>query len=175
MDVTVVMEDSIFAWEHPRIVAPWGNSAPTQWNALHFCLEVGSTLHLPGQQTLTASWLPAVPETLERILAGRDDPSSEVHLDAIGCQSEQSVHVSFRSKGMRYQPLGCAYDRTLKKCLIDQKVPQFERDRLPIIQNDQGELIWVPGLPPSEQGRVTPGTKKLLRLTYLKTLHSFKV
>jgi tRNA(Ile)-lysidine synthase len=155
-----------------ELVPPCSAPAKSGWSTLRFRLDSGSVLCFPGGNILQATWNHATPDTLQPVLEAHDDPDTAVHLDAGQCSAGSSILVGFRNQGMRYQPLGCTRSRSLKRYLIDQKIPHFERDRLPVIQNSRNDLLWVPGLPPSEAGRVTGDTKLLLRLTYRKTSHS---
>jgi tRNA(Ile)-lysidine synthase len=71
------------------------------------------------------------------------------------------LYVRSRMAGDRFQPLGMNHDKKLKSFLIDEHVPVYERDRLPLLC-DQERIIWVVGRRLSEAVRVTPVTKRLL-------------
>ncbi len=61
---------------------------------------------------------------------------------------EGNLYVRNRADGDRYTYGGMT--RKLKKLLCDKKIPQEERDRIPIICDDTG-ILWVPGFPPREK------------------------
>ena len=61
--------------------------------------------------------------------------------------------VRNRRPGDRIQPLGCPYRRRLKELFIDHRVPQRERDRIPLLQVGD-DLAWVPGITIHERFRL---------------------
>jgi tRNA(Ile)-lysidine synthetase-like protein len=63
------------------------------------------------------------------------------------------VTVRNRRPGDRIRPLGCGHNRRLKDVLIDRRVPQSERDRLPLLFVDN-RLAWVPGVTIADSFRV---------------------
>jgi tRNA(Ile)-lysidine synthase len=75
----------------------------------------------------------------------------------------QDVHVRTRRPGDRLQPLGSVYTKKLKAFLIDAKIPQALRDRLPLVVTSTG-IAWVAGVRPAEWAKVTPATRAILRL-----------
>lgn len=79
--------------------------------------------------------------------------------------------VRARRSGDRIQPLGMQRAKTLKRFLIDRKVPREERDRLPLVLDAGGEIIWIPGVEISEKVRLTPGVPEeayLLRMVEME-------
>ncbi|HWR43507.1 tRNA lysidine(34) synthetase TilS [Sporomusa sp.] len=72
-----------------------------------------------------------------------------------------------RLPGDRFRPLGLNGSKKLKEFFIDSKVPEPERDSVPVI-SDQQEIIWIAGYRQSEHGRITSNTKKILQLTITK-------
>lgn len=64
------------------------------------------------------------------------------------------VTVRNRRPGDRLQPLGAAGSRRLKEVLIDRRVPQEERDRIPLLCV-QGRIAWVPGITIDQRFRIT--------------------
>jgi len=66
--------------------------------------------------------------------------------------------VRSRRDGDRLRPLGAPGQRKLQDVLVDRKVPRQERDRLPIVTDAHGRIVWVAGITIAEEGRVrTPG------------------
>ena len=59
--------------------------------------------------------------------------------------------------------------KKLKKLLIDAKIPRETRASLPIFTAN-GQIFWVGGLRQAAWGRVTPETKRIVRLTLRQTL-----
>ncbi|MDF2875824.1 MAG: tilS [Sporomusa sp.] len=72
-----------------------------------------------------------------------------------------------RRPGDRFRPFGLNGSKKLKEFFIDTKVPEHQRDSVPVI-SDQQEIIWVAGYRQGEHGRITGNTKKILQLTITK-------
>jgi tRNA(Ile)-lysidine synthase len=90
------------------------------------------------------------------------DVAHEAIIDA-----ERAVGVlSVRSArpGDRFYPLGAPGSRKLKEIYIDLQVPSRERPTTPLVVCDE-RIIWVCGLVVSEEVKVTPATKRFLRLS----------
>ena len=75
--------------------------------------------------------------------------------------------VRRRKEGDRISPLGAQGHKKIKDLFIDKKIPARERDMIPIVaMNDQP--IWVTGICMDSRVKVTPGTKKILKLSLRK-------
>lgn len=72
--------------------------------------------------------------------------------------------VRTRQPGDRFRPLGLGGSKKLKEFFIDNKIPEAERDCVPLI-TDQQEIIWVAGWRQSEHGKVSDNTQKKLQLS----------
>ena len=72
---------------------------------------------------------------------------------ALPLRPGERVTIRNRRPGDRIRPLGCAHSRRLKDVLIDRRVPQPERDRLPLLFA-RGRLAWVPGVTIADAFRV---------------------
>ena len=65
--------------------------------------------------------------------------------------------------GDRFQPLGMQGSRKLQDFLTDEKIPQAQRDKLPIVTYEN-EIIWIPGYTVSERWKVTSRDDPSLQL-----------
>ena len=74
-----------------------------------------------------------------------------------------------RRDGDRFHPFGMRGTKKLKDLLIDAKIPQQERGRVPVLMNGD-EIIWVVGYRTSEPFKVRAETKRRLYLSYLKSV-----
>ena len=74
-----------------------------------------------------------------------------------------------RRDGDRFHPFGMRGTKKLKNLLIDAKIPQQERERVPVLVNGD-EIIWVVGYRTSEPFKIRPETKRRLYLNYLKSV-----
>ncbi|MCG8620882.1 MAG: tRNA lysidine(34) synthetase TilS [Proteobacteria bacterium] len=70
-----------------------------------------------------------------------------------------------RRDGDRFQPFGMQGTKKLKDLLIDAKVPQQERERVPVLMS-KDEIIWVVGYRTSEPSKIRAETKRRLYLSY---------
>ena len=70
-----------------------------------------------------------------------------------------SLHLRNRRPGDRFHPLGAPGSRKLKDYLIDAKIPQSDRDRIPLLVDELG-IICVLGYIISERVRVKPETRE---------------
>ena len=70
---------------------------------------------------------------------------------------------NFRS-GDRFVPLGMRGRKKIKDFFIDLKIPSDKRAEIPILVCDD-VVIWVCGLRIDDRFKITPHTKKVLRIT----------
>ncbi len=57
--------------------------------------------------------------------------------------------------------------KSLKSFLVDQKIPRTERDRLPLLAEDD-HILWVVGYRISEYYKVTENTKRILEVQFIR-------
>ncbi len=76
------------------------------------------------------------------------------------------IYIRSRRAGDTYRYGGIT--RKVKKLLCDAKIPQSERDTLPVISDDKG-ILWIPGFP-LRDGTAADGEPSLT-LTYFKHRH----
>jgi tRNA(Ile)-lysidine synthase len=91
---------------------------------------------------------------------GEPDPYSEAWLDPGKVCTPLEVRA--RRPGDRYRPFGMKGHRKLKDVMNQLRVPPRERDRWPLIA-DQEEIVWVPGLRPAKKPK--PGSSKVLKVS----------
>ena len=65
------------------------------------------------------------------------------------------LRVRNRRAGDRIRPLGAPGHRKLQDLLVDRKVPREDRDRVPVVVDAGGRILWVAGLAIAEECRVT--------------------
>jgi len=120
-------------------------------------LDVPGTVEAPrGGWTVTAEGPMATPATLAGVPA-------QVVIDASALGSH--LIVRYRRPGDRLHPLGASGRRKVQDVLVDRKVPRDDRDTVPIVTTETGEIIWVAGQVLAEPFRVTPLTKSVVILT----------
>jgi tRNA(Ile)-lysidine synthase len=62
--------------------------------------------------------------------------------------------VRSRQPGDRFRPFGAPGSRKLQDLLVDRKVPRAGRDRVPLIVDREGRIVWVVGLAIADDMRV---------------------
>lgn len=70
-----------------------------------------------------------------------------------------------RAEGDRCRPLGAPGGAKLSDLLINRKLPEESRDSLPVVLAGD-EILWVPGIPPSDAHRLDGPCGGALRLTW---------
>lgn len=124
-------------------------------------LEGEHGLQVPGETALPgwlvhAQLLDTVPEG-----APGGDTLAYLDLEALG----GPLTVRARRPGDRFQPLGMEGQRKLQDFLVDQKVPRSWRDRVPLVVSPRG-TAWVVGYRIAQWARVTPETRRVLKLSF---------
>ncbi len=82
-------------------------------------------------------------------------------LDAEACGDR--LWLRRRRPGDRFQPLGLSRPKKLQDFFVDAHVSRRERDRVPLVCGNRG-IAWVVGQRPAEWAKVTPTTRRVLRL-----------
>lgn len=77
-----------------------------------------------------------------------------------------NIIIRKRRNGDKITPLGMKGNKKLKSLFIDMKIPQEERDLVPIIQFDE-DIAWVVPMKMSEKFKVKQSTKKILKIEVL--------
>lgn len=72
--------------------------------------------------------------------------------------------IRSRAPGDRFIPLGMKFHKKLKEFFIDEKVPKFERDMVPVLE-DKEKLFWVVGHRIDERVKCDESTSHFLQIT----------
>jgi tRNA(Ile)-lysidine synthase len=89
------------------------------------------------------------------------DGRHAVLLDADACGDQ--LWLRRRRPGDRFHPLGLARPKKLQDFFVDAHVPREERDAVPLLCAGRG-IAWVVGQRPAEWAKVTPATRRVLRV-----------
>ncbi len=76
----------------------------------------------------------------------------------------KSIVVRSRRPGDRLRPIGMAGRKKLQDVFVDRKVRRADRDRVPVVTDRQGQIVWVAGHVLAEDFKVTDGTKAVIIL-----------
>ena len=74
--------------------------------------------------------------------------------------------VRTKIEGDHYKPLGSSGEKKLSKMMSDAKWTDDHKRYTPVVTNLNGEILWVPGLPPAESYKITKLTRRVIHLTY---------
>ncbi len=80
-------------------------------------------------------------------------------------QTGDKLVVRPRRTGDRFQPLGLSQPKKLGKFMIDTKIPQAWRERIPIVCSPE-QILWVVGWRIDDRVKVTDTTKQILCLEF---------
>ncbi len=98
----------------------------------------------------------------DRIESGKSQITEDREVEVADADRVQfPLHVRGRHPGDRFAPLGLGGEKKLKDFYIDERVPFYERDSIPLLC-DRQKIIWVVGLRLSDTVRVTSETKRVL-------------
>lgn len=73
------------------------------------------------------------------------------------------LELRSRREGDRFVPLGSGTSVKLKDFLINERVPYFDRGRLPLLC-DREKIVWIVGVRLSDEVRVTGTTRRFLSM-----------
>jgi tRNA(Ile)-lysidine synthase len=68
-----------------------------------------------------------------------------------------------RRNGDTFVPFGMDHKKKVKELFIDEKVPFWERDAIPIISDVEG-IIWIAGMRRGAVAKVDENTKQILKI-----------
>ncbi|WP_068769945.1 tRNA lysidine(34) synthetase TilS [Termitidicoccus mucosus] len=137
----------------------WETAAPASLPA-----QAGCVLFLPDGATIAAQEVVISQGLRGRILAGKFEPSHEVYVSLE--ESMPPFVVRPWLPGDRYRPLGAPGSAKLHDLFINRKIPAGSRLSLPVVCDARGRIVWVPGLPPAEEVKISNSSSVGLRLTY---------
>ena len=152
--VTLVLKDSIL----------WLSEVVEEEIVPRISLELEYTYTLPGGKVLEAKKIAMTEGLRVKILGGGVDSRERVYVDA----SKVKFPLAVRGweAGDFYHKLGAKGSKKLQDHFVDGQIPQERRHQLPLIIDGEGNIIWVPGLPPSEKAKIENKTNQALQLTY---------
>lgn len=125
-------------------------------------LEGEFRLNVPGETKLPGWRVEAA--IVERAEMGEADDFT-AYFDPAKVGEEISVRA--RRRGDRFQPQGLDQPKKLGEFMIDAKIPQAWRRGIPLVCSGK-QIIWVVGWRLGERAKVSPYTKRVLRLRFEK-------
>lgn len=120
------------------------------------------TLFFPNNKVLHLEKHPYSEALFSQVVHGKFDHRNVVILDA-DCVKFPLIVRNWQA-GDRYCPMGKMSEKKLKDLFIDNKIQK--KNDIPVICNSMGDIVWVPGLPPASQAKITASTKMCIFLFY---------
>lgn len=123
--------------------------------ALEMTLEEGS-YPLPGTNFV-----------LEVKITGKNPGEIHKNIMTMVCDYDKIKHnvaIRPRKTGDRYRPCGFCGTKTIKKMMIDRKIPAHLRDHLPVVLCGE-DILWCAGLPGADWAKTDKTTNRLLIMT----------
>ena len=74
------------------------------------------------------------------------------------------LKVRNRRAGDKFAPLGLNGSKKIKDYFIDKKVKKSERDKIPLVVDNNGLIIWIAGYHINEKAKITKETDNILKL-----------
>ena len=115
---------------------------------------------IPGETALPG-WLVKTTVLQEPADTGENSYSARFDLDKI----DGELSVRPRRPGDRFQPLGMSQTKKLQDFMVDARIPQAWRDRVPLVCSSE-QILWVVGWRIDDRVKVTEATKRILRLEF---------
>ena len=146
----------IFSIEYDRYLLTQDREALSPFSPL----EGEFPLKLPGE-TLLPGWRIETNIISREQMTEKDDFTAYLDLD----KTSDKLTVRGRKRGDRFQPLGMSQPKKLGEFMIDAKIPQAWRGRIPIVCSPQ-HILWVVGWRIDDRVKVTENTKQVLCLKF---------
>lgn len=126
-------------------------------------LETEARLSIPGKTSLLGWAIEAAIITPSEA----EDEGEEAGFTACFDFDKTGDKLTLRRRlpGDRFQPLGMSQPKKLNEFMIDARVPQAWRQRIPIVTSLE-QIIWVVGWRIDERVKVTQTTKRVLCLKF---------
>jgi len=80
-------------------------------------------------------------------------------------QLEGAIFNRFRRQGDRLRPLGMNGTKKVKDLFIDHKINHMNRDRWPLVVDENDTIMWIPFLRRADIYKATSKTTRFLKLT----------
>ena len=121
-------------------------------------------LKVPGETQLAGWWVEAVvidKDTTGAIEQGCNDFTAYLDLGKI----KGELKIRQRKPGDRFQPLGMKETKKVNQFMINEKIPNPWRSRIPIVATAQ-QILWLVGYRIDDRVKVSARTKRILELKF---------
>jgi len=81
---------------------------------------------------------------------------------------EEALILRSWGDGDAFVPLGMKARKKISDFFVDAKIPIYEKHRIPILETRGGEVVWVCGHRIDDRFKVTPETRRVLKLEFVR-------
>ena len=148
-----------------RVVLRKGRSSDarsTEAALFRIPLSVPGEVSLPEQGIVVSAELAAAEAGAQALRANLSNRATAV-VAAEGWTAPLAVRN--RRPGDRFRPFGLDGQKKLQDFLVDRKVARADRDRVPLVVDENDRILWVAGYEIDEAFRVTAASRAVLILT----------
>jgi len=125
-------------------------------------LTVPGTTHLPDSVWSVQANLLEIAEYRSEYEPNPDRWQAFFDYDTV----KEPLSLRTRQPGDQFQPLNMrGHHQTVRDFMINAKIPQAFRDRIPLLVSPQG-ILWIVGWRPSETAKITDRTKRVLYIAF---------
>ncbi len=137
----------------------------TQGPASNPANQFSYPLSIPGEVLIHETGAVISAEPLPAVEPGRSAAAgncavAHVRLDVV----TPTLVVRNRRPGDRFRPVGLCGSKKIQDLFVDLKVPRAERDKVPLVIDESGRIVWVAGYGIDERFRVTDPSQAVLVL-----------
>ncbi|HAD20881.1 MAG TPA: tRNA lysidine(34) synthetase TilS [Opitutae bacterium] len=125
-------------------------------------LPIGRNVFLPNGKKIKALNLNKNSPKIQKALSKTVNKSKEAFVSV----NNSCLYLRSRQEGDRFRTLGSNGSKKINKLMIDHKWSRKRKTETPLILDNDGNIIWIPGFPPSENWKITASTRKVIHLTY---------
>ncbi|MGD9906808.1 MAG: tRNA lysidine(34) synthetase TilS [Vicinamibacterales bacterium] len=126
------------------------------------------TLEVPGQVEVPecgAGWRLRADGPIQR----EEAPAPSRHRLLLAAGSERGpLTVRGREAGDRFRPAGLGGSKSLQNLFVDRKVPRALRDRVPVVIDATGRILWVVGIAVAEGAAAPAGAADEIVLNFVR-------
>jgi len=123
---------------------------------------ISTVVKIPGITDFGGKRLKATVPKLRHSFCVSNHPSTEEYFDIDKLRLPLSLR--FRQPGDRMTQFGMKKSKKISDIFIDDKVPIGKRGKIPLVVSSTGEIAWLAGMRMSNRYKISPKTKKILKL-----------
>ncbi|MFW5982822.1 MAG: tRNA lysidine(34) synthetase TilS [Candidatus Brocadiia bacterium] len=151
-DAVSLPGDIIVRREHGILHFTKDSSAPATWET---ALSLPGHTSLPSGRAISAEIMEVTGRNVDELIREGEDHNVYLSHDAVS----PPFIIRNRRPGDVFYPLGSPGHRKLKDFMIDRRIPRHLRDRIPIVVDSSGRILWVAGYEICHHARLRPDSQ----------------